>query len=349
MLVMLADDTPECRRFVAPLFDPVNLSRPDRWPKQQALHDYLQAARSQPELFHDDYRRREAASRTRKVDSGPLRTGPRDVEGVPSPWNFDWAGGRIRLDRESSIAPVFPFPSSARDHEKRLEACRVQAQDLADDIQRRRWQVREDYGIELQRYIERLPDRNGDGNMLLADAASRNLRTIFAADADFLPSPFAARLKTVLEQHIALRPFYPEVEALYRAIQSGRIDEPLPLDAVTEFLTGVRAQTPAVFDASVAGAIEEVSTPEAWEPASEYNEVVIADDEVITPPPDPLGTLPPDAGHDVQVAASINRLWKVFISGERIHAQLDAWSSAYQMLSGPAGHILKWLGRFIAG
>jgi hypothetical protein len=36
----------------------------------------------------------------------------------------------------------------------------------------------------------------------------RVIRSLFAAEQDFLPAPFAAELKVLLEQHIGLRAYY---------------------------------------------------------------------------------------------------------------------------------------------
>ena len=69
--------------------------------------------------------------------------------------------------------------------------------------------MRSDYREGLERYIGDLPSEPGAGNFLLADAEARMLRSLFAAEPHILAEPFAARLKTVLENHFALLGFYP--------------------------------------------------------------------------------------------------------------------------------------------
>lgn len=274
-----------------------------------------------------------------------LVSGPTALDGVLSPIEYTWNDARITVSPTSANALVFPFPSSERDHAQRLEACLMQAQDLASDLSGRRWQVREDYAIELSRYANRLPTTPDTGNILLADAAARNLREMFAAEQDFLPAPFAARLKTVLQQHIALRPFYPEVNSFYEAVKSGHISEPLPLDAVEHFVDAVRAQTPAIFHPSVVGAIDD--TAAASREIAILPEVVTSDNGVISPPVDPLGYLDNSKAHDFQVAGAVNRLWKVFCAGETVNKAAAAWLAAYQALSPSVAQILDWLHRFL--
>jgi hypothetical protein len=272
-----------------------------------------------------------------------LPPAPNALDGVPSPVDYAWEGGKITLGPNAASAPVFPFSNAQRDHAQRLEACLVQAQDLAGDLARRRWQVREDYEIEVSRYVSRLPTDTNSGNILLADAAARTLRDIFEAEMDFLPPPFAARLKSFLQQHIALRPFYPEVDGFYRAVQSGRLEEPLPLDAVDAFVGVVRDHTPVLFTPSVLGAISETASTENAELASA---VKTSGSEIIAPPSDPLGRLNPAKAHDFLLAGAINRLWKVFRAGEQVHSAAESWLATYTALSGPVAEILRWIQRF---
>lgn len=271
--------------------------------------------------------------------------GPTALDDVPSAIEYAWADARIVLSSNSANAPIFPFPSSERDHAQRLEACLVQAEDLAADLGRQRWQVREDYAVELFRYAGRLPTSPGSGNILLADAAARNLRELFAAEQDFLPAAFAARLKTVLQQHIALRPFYPEVAAFYEAVRSGHIADPLPLDAVEHIVDAIQAQTPLIFDPSVVGAIDETAT--ASRVVAAHPEHAAAGSDVIVPPADPLGELDTGKARDFQVAGAVNRLWKVFTSGEKISKSATAWLATYTALSPWVAQVIKWLHRVL--
>ena len=265
-----------------------------------------------------------------QLELEPIKVQPA-IEGVPSPIDYVWADERMIVSPSSANIPLFPFPSAERDHAQRLEACLVQAK------------VREDYAVELSRYVRRLPTAPGSGNILLADSAARNLRGFFAAEQQFLPAPFASRMRTVLQHHIALRPFYPELNAFYAAVRSGRIDEPLPIDAIDEFVEAVRAQTPSVFDPSVVGAINETGSSVREPPASDEP---LAKD-VIAPPEDPLGELDPKASHDFQLAGAVNRFWKVFSAGDAVSKASAGWLAAYAALAPNVSQVLRWLQRFL--
>lgn len=280
-----------------------------------------------------------------KLHSAEKVERPEPVEDLPSVFGYSWSeDDTIVVDSSSANVPHFPFRTSEKDHKNRLEACRTLSNDLAHEIKRNRLNIREEYYTELTRYHLRLPESVGSGNILLADAAVRVLRHIFAAELNILSPSFAASLRTVIEQHIALRPYYPELEVFYRDVRSGRLDEPLPLDAVDDVLQAIQENTPQIFDPSVAFAIDESSVPPI---------TVVPDEETPaspnqpTPPPDPLGDLDLSKSHDFQIAGVINKLWQVFLKGEAIQNALDAWSSTYASLTGPVGRILSWIQRFL--
>jgi hypothetical protein len=95
--------------------------------------------------------------------------------------------------------PVFPQPSSEKDHRDRLETCRILARDILAALRAQKYQVRGEYADGLANYESRLPNGPGEGNVLLADAEARTLRELFAAEANVLSFGFAAKLKTLLE------------------------------------------------------------------------------------------------------------------------------------------------------
>jgi hypothetical protein len=95
----------------------------------------------------------------------------------------------------------------AKDHTNRMEVCRALCGDLISELRAGRYQAREEYVAALERYLTRLPDRPGDGNILLADAEARTLRNLFGAESNILSVAFSSKLKTYLEQHIGLRVF----------------------------------------------------------------------------------------------------------------------------------------------
>lgn len=349
MLLMLQEGDEDSRRMVPALFDPRRFSNRDRWPSDEALDEYFKPLR-EPSLFdglgpapvspHDhDEPSAPVTAGARRVS--PTSSVPDAVENVPSSVDYVWAGNRIVVGPNLASLPQFPSASSERDHTRRLDACALQATDLLRDLERRSWQIREDYRIHVGRYLERLPKRPGSGNILLADAAARILRDLFAAELSILPSPFKATLKALLQQHAALRPFYPEIDSFYRAVRTGRIEETLPLDAVDGIIEVVREQTPEIFDEAVSAAIMEASEPEPDVPPGEA--VPVQADEPILPPPDPLGEFDRGKAHDIQVAGVLNRLWKVFTSADKMQSSTAAWIKAYNDLSGPVAQFVAWL------
>jgi hypothetical protein len=329
MLLMLEKSDGDSRRLVAPLFDPRHLLDEKRWPSKAVLNAYFAKLTDQQLLFEDD----------------PLDGAPTAVEDVPSAIDYVWSNDKITVGPNQASLPVFPFPGSEHDHVGRLEACAVLSNDLIRDLQALRWQVREDYVVELKHYLDRLPKKVGTGNILLADASARVLRDMFASEASILPSPFAAKLKALLQQHISIRPFYPEVDGFYHAVKTGRLDRPLPLDAVNDVKEVVRGQTPTIFDRSVSEAIGEASAPEP-----EIDTVAgaaPAEGEPITPPPDPVAELDTKSAHAFQVAGVLNRLWKVFTSAEKVHTSTTAWMETFQSLNDPMKSILDWLHHYL--
>jgi hypothetical protein len=162
------------------------------------------------------------------------------VSGVPSALGFDLVEERLRLTASAADQPLFPFATSKRDHANRLATCQALAEDLANDLTGRTYNARGEYEQALRKYGERLPRRPGQGNILLSEAAARTLRDMFAADADILPVGLAAALKTLLEQHIGLRVYYPQIEQFYRDVQTGHLQAPLPLDAVQDVVRIVK-------------------------------------------------------------------------------------------------------------
>jgi len=279
-------------------------------------------------------------------DDGQKTAGPAPVADVPSAFEYTWSNeNRVVIRPSTANIPRFPFPSSERDHALRLAACHSLAKELSESVETKIINVRQEYRDELIKYESRLPNDEDDGNILLADAAARMLRTLFAAEVDILPVPFAASLKTFLEQHNGLRPFYPQIEAFYRDVRSGTLEEPLPLDAVDGVVTAVKEQTPALFDPSVGAAMDESAPPPVL---PEVPEGQHAEPNQPMPPPDPLGELETTKAHSFQVAGIINRLWEVFLKGEVIQKAAGAWRATYDLLAPHISRILEWLQQFLS-
>lgn len=264
------------------------------------------------------------------------------LEGVPTVYKFSLTSTNKIALTERTDEPYLPLPTSEADHKKRLEACRIVANDLAEEVATGRYQVRQEYLAHLQRYVSRLPTEGMNGNILLADASARTLRTLFAAEADILSPAFSAALKGVLEQHMGLRAYYPEIARFYSDVQSGRIVTPLPMDAVEAFTQGVKDYTPEVFEPQVVAAILETE---------QTTQITIVDSgmplsALPKPPPDPLGSLEPQRAFSFTIAGTINDLWRVFLAGEKVNSAISAWTKAAQELGPYARIVLKWLHDF---
>ena len=267
---------------------------------------------------------------------------------VPSAFGFGWTdAGTIALLSSPANRPVFPLPTSEEDHRKRLDTCRILAQDIFAALENRKYQARSEYAGALKKYVGRLPDDPGSGNILLADAEARTLRNIFAAESDILSPGLASQLKTFLEQHIGLRPYYPEISKFYQDVQSGRIETPLPQDAVEGFVRGVRDNTPNLFDPDVIGAVEggAQATTTLAPPLSPAAQSI--DNNQPLPPADPLKELNQKKASDFTFGGIVNSLWRVYMQGEQVSNAAEGWEKAGATLQPYAQPILHWLRLFV--
>jgi hypothetical protein len=286
--------------------------------------------------------------RGRFKEAGIDKTRLQPLDNIPSPFAFRIsAEGKVALDSNSADLPLFPLPTSEKDHANRLDVCRSLAEDLVSELRAGKFQAREQYELGLERYAARLPSGAQNGNVLLADAEARTLRSLFAAEADILSVGFAAKLKTFLEQHIGLRVFYPEIGNFYRDVQSGRIEEPLPLDAVQGFVRGVKESSPTIFDPDVQYAIEGSAIPTSTAARPPDSDLPPAEANQPLPPKDPLGDMDPNKAWDFTFAGAANNLWKAFREGEKVHNALEAWQKAGADLSPYINTILDWLHHFM--
>jgi hypothetical protein len=266
------------------------------------------------------------------------------LENIPSAFAFQLSfRGAVAATSSPGNFPFLPLRTSERDHAKRLSVCRTLAEDLIGDLEKQMFQVRSEYGSGMQKYATRLPSQIGDGNILLADAEARTLRTLFAAEADFLPVAFTSKLKTFLEHHIGLRVFYPEIASFYHDVQTGRIEAPLSLDAVEGVVRGVTAYTPDVFELSVGEALETSTEELPIVESVRQAEIPPRDANQPMPPKDPLGEVDPQKARDFTIAGVVNNMWKVFRAGEKVHKALDGWIKAAEVLRPHVKVILEWL------
>ena len=269
------------------------------------------------------------------------------IPNVASVFTFGWnEANRIALSSGPQNLPVFPFPGNEPDHRRRLEAERTQVERLISDIAHKQANIRPDYVESLRRYAGDLPDAPGTGNFLLADGEARILRALFESEADFLPQGFAARLKIVLEQHIALRAFYPEVERLYLDVRTGRLEEPLPQDAVEKATRTIAQNTPSFFEPEVTAGLKEVEREPPQISLSEEDRAAHAPG-VILPPADPIGTLDLKKTRDVMTAGTFNKLFEFIEKGDKIAKGLAGWETVSHQLRDNIGPIIDWLSRNI--
>jgi hypothetical protein len=268
---------------------------------------------------------------------------------VPTPFEFELASsGKIGAIGSSANWPALPFEASKVDLARRLDASREVANDIIIELEGQSYQVRREYLRELKKYVSRLPVEQGSGNILLADAAARILRSLFATEADVLSVAFASSLKTFLEQHMGLRVYYPEIQTFYADVREGRISSQLPLDAIGSVAKAINRFTPDVFQPNVSESLSETST--TLEATPELGvEHAQSGGQVLVPPPDPLGEIDPGHARDVSVAGMIGKIWKVFLIGEKLNQAVSAWISAGHALKPLVEPILLWLKAYLYG
>jgi hypothetical protein len=210
---------------------------------------------------------------------------PLPLEGVSSPIAIvQRPDGRIAVEAGAFAIPELPPSLTPEDLARTLATCRSQAERLRAAAAAPTFQGRPDYAEAFAAYLEWLPTPRGTGNILLADGEARVLNKLYMADEGILATGFAARLSVFLENHIGLRAHYDEVERLYQAVRTGRLEAPLQRDAVEGIKQAVHDNTPAVFDESVPPVVDETAKPVPEPPP-------LAPED--RPPPDPNRPKPP--------------------------------------------------------
>ena len=284
-----------------------------------------------------------------KTALGYLRgvtTPPLPLEGIPSPVDFIVSRSRpIRVRPSDDVQPLLNTPTDRHDHGPRLSLCRTTAATLLKMLDQQRFNVRErSYRQVLSEYIKYLPTTTRTRNLLFADQEARIIRDLFAEDADALPPEFAARLKALLQAHMALRAFYPGLQRFYDDVRFGR-NAPLPIDAVEE-ITSIVREVAEVFDASVGQALAD-ATP----PLPAFTEAIHSEEAPVTirPPPDMLGTLSTEKAQRYLRAGIINRLYSAFLKGEALNKNSEAWVKMGGRLIPHIRPILEWLSTFASG
>lgn len=272
------------------------------------------------------------------------------VDGVTACQSFAVSPtGKVTIAPADTSRPLFPFKTSRQDHSDRLEVSRMLADDLIADLDTNKFQARPDYKLGLRRYLSRLPGQPEIGNILLADAEIRTLRNLFAAEIDILSPGFSSKLKTLMEQHIGLRVYYPSISEFYKDVQSGKLAQALPMDAVDGVIESVKSSTPDVFDEEVQDSFSqnEPSVDRRMPSPNRDEDARNSAAAPLVPPKDPLGELEPSRAREYSLAGAVNNMWKAFLEGERVHKSVEAWIKARAALEPHLQVILEWLRSFM--
>jgi hypothetical protein len=287
----------------------------------------------------------EIARRLRALKADPL-----PIDGLPSPISISQRpDGRIVADAGTLGLPALPGLLTPEDHEHALAACRGRAEQLRAIAILPVFQGRSEYAEALAAYLEWLPLLPSTGNILLADGEARVLNKLFAADEGILPTGFAGRLSVLLEDHIGLRSYYPELERHYHAVRTGRLAVPLSRDAVEAIRNAIHAHTPDVFHESVAPAMDEAAkpVPDAKPPLA--GDAPPFDPSQPKPPKDPIPEVDPVKSRSLAFASAANRIWEILRKGKDLPQTIDGWQKTYDQFKPHIGAIIEWLKHFLPG
>ena len=275
---------------------------------------------------------------------------PVAIEGIPSPIAIiRLDDGRIGADAGSFASPTFAAPLTADDHRRALAACHSRARQLFKSASSPRFQGRSEYAEVVNAYLEWLPTEPDQGNILLADGEARLLNKLFVADESILPTVFAGQLSVLLEDHIALRSYYPEIERHYHAVRTGRLVVPLPRDAAKAIRGVIHASTPKVFHESVFPAIDEAAKPVPDVKPPPPEDMPPPDPGRPKPPKDPIAEGDPQRSRNFIVASAFNRIWGVLKKGKEVEGTIEGWQKVYDQFKPHIGTIIDWLSAFWPG
>jgi hypothetical protein len=197
--------------------------------------------------------------------------------------------------------------------------------------------------------MEWLPQAPGTGNILLADGEARLLNKLATADDGTLAVGFAAQLSVFLEEHLALRVFYPEIERHYLAVRTGRLVTPLERDAVEGLQRAVHANAPTTFHESVVAVVDEVAKPLPEVRPLRPEDAPAFDPAYPRVPKDPIADLDPAETRSFILASAANRIWKIILQGKDLPTAIVGWHKAYEQIKPHIGPVLSWLRDFLSG
>jgi hypothetical protein len=275
---------------------------------------------------------------------------PSPLEGITSPITISRRpDGRIGVEPGPFSLPTLPASLSPTEHRDALSACRNRATQLTKIASSPHFQGRREYAQILTEYAEWLPGESGTGNVLLADGEARILNKLFTAEEAILPPVFASKLSVLLEDHIGLRSYYPEIERHYQAVNSGRLVEPLSRDAVDAIHSVIRSQTPTVFDETISPAIDEAAKPVPEFGSPNLEDLPPLDQNRPKPPQDPIVDADPLKSRSYILASAFNRIWSLLQKGKDTSQAIEGWQKTYLLMKPHIGQIIEFLKPFLKG
>ena len=318
----------------------------NRWIKER-----LEAPKAPKEDFSRAGRLIKALEGPQQKETSPPGTEPapppQPIENLPSPFTFGRnTAGQITIVAGPQNTPVIAFPGDDATHRRWLETGRKLTERLIADLRAGKFHnVRSDYREGLERYISDLPPEPGAGNFLLADAEARMLHSLFAAEPHILAEPFAARLKTVLENHFALLGFYPEVARYLAAAREGQVTAPLPQEAIAGFGKVIIDNTPQAFTPEVSQGLREA---EREAPKVELEpEDIRGGPPPVKPPAYPYDEPDPEKSRAYAMMSTFNALYKTVLeTAKNEPSKIVNWIAIEEMLRPYAIKIIELLKTF---
>lgn len=295
--------------------------------------------------------RRESVNSAIATKLGEFVIDPAPIDSIVSPITIDRRpDGRIGVEPGGPFAlPTVPELLTPADHRNALDSCRNRATQLAETASSPKFQGRSDYSQILTDYLKWLPNELGNGNLLFADGEARTLNKLFNVEEAILPTVFASKLSVLLEDHIALRSFYPEIERHYHAVRTGRVVTPLSRDAVQAIQTIIRSQTPKVFDETIVPAIVEAAKPVPDMRPPPQEDLPPADPNRPKPPKDPIAETDLQSSQSYVLASAYNRIWSILQKGKNAAQGVEGWQKTYNLLKPHIGSVIEFLRNFLPG
>lgn len=147
------------------------------------------------------------------------------LKGIEAPVAFGWKkDGTISVI--NGTLPKIDIAYQESDFRGRLAAVNKLTQKILHSMTSNRYNCRAEYITMLESYLETMINNDENRDFYIADAYIRAIRAMFQADSDFLEIGLASMLKVLIEQHIGLRAYYPQITAFYEDVRTGRLNKP---------------------------------------------------------------------------------------------------------------------------